>query len=203
MFIQNAVLKSINAEGLSFPLAEGSVVSVGGVTGIIPGTLDIRPATNRIYVAVAGTIDLTSDANKCVTFTDEQIQELGADFNFVPAVEFSGGGGGGGGAEKAVFNILEDDEGDLYIEGGKTIDDVDVEYVAGKELVWQFYGVTASFVTQAASESGHFEGGNFFWVYPEMNPDDQSISAIDFDCISMDGGGSMIRAGLAITGTPY
>ncbi|MBQ4436679.1 MAG: hypothetical protein IJK86_03885 [Lachnospiraceae bacterium] len=87
MFIQNAVLKSINAEGLSFPLAEGSVVSVGGVTGIVPTTLNVRPATNRIYVAVAGTIDLTSDANKGVTFTEEQIKALGGDFNFVPALE--------------------------------------------------------------------------------------------------------------------
>lgn len=87
MFIQNAVLKSINAEGLSFPLAEGSVVSVGGVTGIVPTTLGVRPATNRIYVAVAGTIDMTSDANKGVTFTDEQIKALGGDFNFVPALE--------------------------------------------------------------------------------------------------------------------
>lgn len=91
MFIQNAVLKSINAEGLSFPLAEGSVVSAGGVTGIVPTTLNVRPATNRIYVAVAGTVDLTSDANKSVTFTEEQIKALGGDFNFVPAVE--GGGG--------------------------------------------------------------------------------------------------------------
>ena len=87
MFIQNAVLKSINADGLSFPLAEGSVVSVGGVTGIVPTTLGVRPATNRIYVAVAGTVDLTSDANKGVTFTDGQIKALGKDFNFVPAVE--------------------------------------------------------------------------------------------------------------------
>ena len=87
MFIQNAVLKSISAEGLTFPLSEGSVVSAGGVTGIVSGTLDVRPATNRIYVAVAGTIDMTSDANKGVTFTDGQIKALGKDFNFVPAVE--------------------------------------------------------------------------------------------------------------------
>ncbi len=91
MFIQNAVLKSINAEGLSFPLAEGSVVSAGGVTGIVPTTLNVRPATNRIYVAVAGTVDLTSDANKGVTFTDEQIKALGGDFNFVPAMETASG----------------------------------------------------------------------------------------------------------------
>lgn len=90
MFIQNAVLKSISAEGLTFPLSEGSVVSVGGVTGIVPTTLGVRPATNRIYVAVAGTIDMTSDANKGVTFTDEQIKALGGDFNFVPAVESGG-----------------------------------------------------------------------------------------------------------------
>lgn len=91
MFIQNAVLKSISAEGLTFPLSEGSVVSVGGVTGIVPTTLGVRPATNRIYVAVAGTIDMTSDANKGVTFTEEQIKALGGDFNFVPAVESGGG----------------------------------------------------------------------------------------------------------------
>ena len=93
MYIQNVIVKSIKSDGLSFPLPEGSVVTVGGVTGIVPTTIDVRPATNRIYVAVAGTVDLTSDANKGVTFTDEQIQELGADFNFVPAVESGGGGG--------------------------------------------------------------------------------------------------------------
>lgn len=87
MYIQNVIVKSIKSDGLSFPLPEGSVVTVGGVTGIVPTTIDVRPATNRIYVAVAGTVDLTSDANKGVAFTDEQIKALGGDFNFVPAVE--------------------------------------------------------------------------------------------------------------------
>lgn len=87
MYIQNMTLKSIDAEGLSFPLAEGSIVTVRGVTGIVPATINVRPATNMIYVAVAGTVDLTSPANKNVSFTDQQIKTLGGDFNFVPAVE--------------------------------------------------------------------------------------------------------------------
>lgn len=124
MFIQNAVLKSISAEGLAFPLSEGSVVSVGGVTGIVPTTLNVRPATNRIYVAVAGTIDLTSDANKGVTFTNEQIQELGADFNFVPAVESGGGGGGGA----FIINISVDVGG---MRADKTFAEIMAAYRAG------------------------------------------------------------------------
>ena len=87
MYIQNVTVKSIKADGLSFPLQEGSVLTVGGVTGIVPATIDVRPATNMIYIAVAGTIDLTSPANANVSFTDQQIKALGGDFNFVPAVE--------------------------------------------------------------------------------------------------------------------
>lgn len=83
MFIANATYKTISTEGQTFPIAEGTIIS----NGIVPQTIDIEPPTHRISVAVGGTIDLTSEANKGVSFTDEQIKALGSDFNFVPASE--------------------------------------------------------------------------------------------------------------------
>lgn len=87
MFIKNATYKSIPTAGLSFPLAEGTIIS----NGIVPQTIDIEPPTHRISVAIGGTIDLNSPANKNVSFTDEQIRALGGDFNFVPAEEAKSG----------------------------------------------------------------------------------------------------------------
>ena len=87
MFIKNATYKTISTEGQTFPIAEGAIIS----NGIVPQTIDIEPPTHRISVAIGGTIDLNSDANKNVSFTDEQIKALGSDFNFVPAAESSGG----------------------------------------------------------------------------------------------------------------
>lgn len=87
MYIKNATYKTVPTGSLSFPLAEGAVVTAGGVTGIVPENLAAAGPTAQIYVAVGGTIDLTSEANKGVSFTDAQIKALGSDFNFVPASE--------------------------------------------------------------------------------------------------------------------
>ena len=85
MFIKNATYKTISTEGQTFPIAEGAIIK----GGIVPQTVDIDPPTHRISVAIGGTIDLRSDANKNVSFTDEQIKALGADFNFIPAKEIA------------------------------------------------------------------------------------------------------------------
>lgn len=83
MFIKNATYKTISTEGQSFPIAEGTIIS----NGIVPQTIEVDPATHRISVAIGGTIDLSSPANKNVSFTAEQMKALGGDFNFVPAEE--------------------------------------------------------------------------------------------------------------------
>ena len=89
MYIQNATYKTVPTGSLSFPLAEGAVVTAGGVTGIVPENLAAAGPTAQIYVAVGGTIDLRSEANKGVSFTDEQVKALGSDFNFIPAKEIA------------------------------------------------------------------------------------------------------------------
>lgn len=91
MYIKDATYRSVPTADLTFPIAEGTVVTVGNVTGIVDQNLKEAAPTARIYVAVGGTIDLTSDANKNVTFSDEDISRLGQDFNFIPGAE--GGGG--------------------------------------------------------------------------------------------------------------
>ncbi len=98
---------------MEFPVAEGTVITAGDVTGIVPQNVTLAPPTAMIYVATGGTIDLTSEANKGVSFTEAQIKELGADFNFIPAQE---GGGGGGlppytSADKGKGLFLGDGEG--------------------------------------------------------------------------------------------
>jgi hypothetical protein len=90
MFIQNAVYKAVHTDGLTFPLAEGTVITVGDVTGIVPENIALAAPTGLIYLATGGTIDLTSEANAGVTFTDEQLKELGGDFNFIPLTEAGG-----------------------------------------------------------------------------------------------------------------
>jgi len=90
MFIQNAVYKTVPTDGLTFPLAEGTVITVGDVTGIVPENIALAAPTGLIYLATGGTIDLTSEANAGVTFTDEQLNELGGDFNFIPLTENGG-----------------------------------------------------------------------------------------------------------------
>ena len=87
MFINNAIYKAIPTASLTFPLSEGVVVTVGGVTGIVTENVAQASPTATIYIAVGGTIDLRSEANKGVSFTDAQIKALGSDFNFVPASE--------------------------------------------------------------------------------------------------------------------
>lgn len=87
MYIQNATYKAVPTGNLTFPIAEGSIVTAGGVTGIVTENLAAATPTAMIYIAIGGTIDLKSEANKNVFFTDEQIAALGSDFNFVPAEE--------------------------------------------------------------------------------------------------------------------
>ena len=87
MYIQNATYKAIPTGSLSFPITQGSVVTAGGVTGIVTEGIAVAPPTAQIYIAVGGTIDMTSPANKGVTFTDEELKALGGDFNFVPIRE--------------------------------------------------------------------------------------------------------------------
>lgn len=116
--------------------------------------------------------------------------------------EAASGGGGGGGAEKAVFNFLQDEEtGDVYLDDGKTKSDIDAAFRAGKELVWQFFGVPISFAN-IATDSGHFNGGFFFMVAPEMDMQG-AISAIDFECIAMDGAGDMTYSVCSVSATPF
>ncbi len=87
MYIKNATYKAVPTGGMSFPITEGTVVTAGGVTGIVTENLSAAGPTAMIYVAVGGTIDLRSEANKGVSFTDEQVKALGSDFNFIPASE--------------------------------------------------------------------------------------------------------------------
>lgn len=89
MYIKNATYKEVPTAGLTFPLAEGSVITVGGVTGIVEQNVAAAGPTAQIYIAVGGTIDLRSEANKGVSFTDEQVKALGSDFNFIPAKEIA------------------------------------------------------------------------------------------------------------------
>lgn len=93
MEIRNAIYKTVPVRNLTFPLAAGTVVTAGGTLansdgsdayGIVPETVALLPLTKRLYVAVAGTIDLATCG---ATFTDTMIKALGEDFNFVPAKE--------------------------------------------------------------------------------------------------------------------
>lgn len=197
MYIQNVIVKSIKSDGLSFPLPEGSVVTVGGVTGIVPTTLNVRPATNRIYVAVAGTIDMTSDANKGVTFTEEQIKALGGDFNFVPAVE-SGGGGGGG--ETVVFNLVEDElTGDYSFDGGKTFSDVMEAYASGSAIKWTIMGGPVAFVNYSATGTT-LEGCELYNVYDYLDElDSSTVKEITFEVYHISGLGISFASGTVTT----
>lgn len=89
MYIKNATYKEVPTAGLTFPLAEGSVITVGGVTGIVEQNVAAAGPTAKLYIAVGGTIDLRSEANKNVSFTDDQVKALGSDFNFIPAKEIA------------------------------------------------------------------------------------------------------------------
>lgn len=90
MYIQNATYKAVPTAGLTFPLAEGTVLTVGDVTGIVPENTALAAPTALIYLATGGTIDLTSAANAGVTFTDAELNALSGDFNFIPLTEHGG-----------------------------------------------------------------------------------------------------------------
>lgn len=96
MYINNAIYKTIRPKGLTLPIVEGQVLTAGGAAAnedgsdaycIVPETISNIAPTGLIYVAVGGTIDLSSDANKNVVFSDAMIKALGKDFNFVLASE--------------------------------------------------------------------------------------------------------------------
>lgn len=92
MYIQNATYKTIPTEGLTFPLEAGTVLTIGNVTGIVPENVAVAAPTGVLYLAVGGTIDLTSEANAGITFTDAELNALSGDFNFIPLAEAGGGG---------------------------------------------------------------------------------------------------------------
>lgn len=95
MYIENVTLKSVPADSLILPVEEGTILTKNGTIpadlsqayGIVPQKITNIPPTKRIYLAVAGTIDLKLNN---VSFTEEEMQALGKDFNFVPGDE--GGG---------------------------------------------------------------------------------------------------------------
>lgn len=95
MYIENVTLKSVPADSLVLPVEEGTILTKNGTVpaslsqayGIVPQKITNIPPTKKIYLAVAGTIDLKLNN---VSFTEEEMQALGKDFNFVPGDE--GGG---------------------------------------------------------------------------------------------------------------
>lgn len=95
MYIENVTLKSVPADSLALPVEEGTILTKNGTIpadlsqayGIVPQKITNIPPTKKINLAVAGTIDLKLNN---VSFTEEEMQALGKDFNFVPGDE--GGG---------------------------------------------------------------------------------------------------------------
>lgn len=160
MFIKNATYKSIPTEGLSFPLAEGAIIS----GGIVPETAALAPPTGRVYIAVGGTIDLTSEANKNVSFTNEQIRALGGDFNFVPAEE----------AKSALPAVSVADNGDVLtvVNGAWSKSDPPSSLPSyttsdnGKVLTVDGTGTTAA-LEWAAGGGG--AGGNVYFLEEDGN----------------------------------
>ena len=101
MYIKEAVYRTVPITNLTFPVSEGTILTVNGnvanqdgsdAYGIVPENIYSIPTTGRAYVAVGGIIDLDSEANRHVAFSEAMIQALGSDFNFVRAVEVAGGG---------------------------------------------------------------------------------------------------------------
>ncbi len=114
MYIENVTLKSVPADSLVLPVEEGTILTKNGTVpadlsqayGIVPQKITNIPPTKRIYLAVAGTIDLKLNN---VSFTEEEMQALGKDFNFVPGDE----GGGNPNRVQTITGTLADPWGDV------------------------------------------------------------------------------------------
>lgn len=117
MYIENVTLKSVPADSLILPVEEGTILTQNGTIpadlsqayGIVPQKITNIPPTKRIYLAVAGTIDLKLNN---VSFTEEEMQALGKDFNFVPGDE----GGGNPNRVETITGTLASPFGDLGSE---------------------------------------------------------------------------------------
>lgn len=114
MYIENVTLKSVPADSLVLPVEEGTILTKNGTIpadlsqayGIVPQKITNIPPTKKIYLAVAGTIDLKLNN---VSFTEEEMQALGRDFNFVPGDE----GGGNPNRVETITGTLADPWGDF------------------------------------------------------------------------------------------
>lgn len=98
MFIKDGTYRSVDVSGLTAPILEGTVLTSAGAVaaadgsdafGIVPETVFVMPPTKMINVVIGGTIDLQDPANANVEFTDDIINALGGDINFIPAAETS------------------------------------------------------------------------------------------------------------------
>ena len=97
MYIQNSILKPVKVNPSLIPIAEGTVLTLGGnvatgsdAYGIVPQKVEVMPITGTINVAVSGRVDLTSPANKGVEISDE-IKKALIDIDFVPFAESGSG----------------------------------------------------------------------------------------------------------------
>lgn len=114
MYIENVTLKSVPADSLVLPVEEGTILTKNGTIpadlsqayGIVPQKITNIPPTKKIYLAVAGTIDLKLNN---VSFTEEEMQALGKDFNFVPGDE----GGGNPNRVETITGTMADPWGDF------------------------------------------------------------------------------------------
>lgn len=114
MYIENVTLKSVPADSLVLPVEEGTILTKNGTIpadlsqayGIVPQKITSIPPTQMIYLAVAGTIDLKLNN---VSFTEEEMQALGKDFNFVPGDE----GGGNPNRVETITGTAADPWGDV------------------------------------------------------------------------------------------
>lgn len=98
MFIKDGVYRDVDISGLTAPILEGTVLTATGAIaaadgsdafGIVPENIFVMPPTKMTRVAIGGTIDLQDPANSDVVFSEDIINALGADINFVPAAEAS------------------------------------------------------------------------------------------------------------------
>lgn len=98
MFIKDGTYRSVDVSGLTAPILEGTVLTSAGAVaaadgsdafGIVPETVFVMPPTKMVNVVIGGTIDLQDPANANVAFSDNIINALGGDINFIPAAETS------------------------------------------------------------------------------------------------------------------
>lgn len=155
MYIENVTLKSVPADSLVLPVEEGTILTKNGTIpadlsqayGIVPEKITNIPPTKMIYLAVAGTIDLKLNN---VSFTEEEMQALGKDFNFVPGDE----GGGNPNRVQTITGTLANPFTDwtkaeydefigAYSDGNAsasmTVDATEIGYVEASLVLAPFY----------------------------------------------------------------